>query len=135
LVQHDPSPKSAFDTSTALSIERTIVALDRTLLAWIRTSISLITFGFSIQQFFLIATNEAREKRLIGPKEFGLTMVILGVLAVSIAAFQHRAAIQALKTRYSISDSDLLLPRSQASLFAALIAALGALGLFSMLFR
>jgi putative membrane protein len=118
-----------------LSIERTVVALDRTLLAWIRTSISPITFGFSIQQFFLLAKNEAPDTRLVGPKEFGLAMVILGVLAVSIAALQHRVAIRALKTRYSVSDSDLLLPRSQASLFAALIAALGALGLFSMLFR
>ena len=56
------------------------------MLAWVRTATTLITFGFSIQQFFRIARQvAAASKGLIGPDVFGLTMIIIGLLALLLA--------------------------------------------------
>jgi uncharacterized membrane protein YidH (DUF202 family) len=44
----------------ALAVDRT--HLDTSMLSWVRTATALITFGFSIQQFFRIAKGESPEK-------------------------------------------------------------------------
>jgi putative membrane protein len=124
------------DASTKLAIERTYLAYSRTMLSWVRTATALITFGFSIQQFFRIAgQGVAESKRLIGPHEFGLTMVIIGLLALLLAALDHRWAIQALQAQYKTTEQYPRLPRSKARVLAALIGLLGVLALISMLLR
>ena len=124
------------DASTKLAVERTYLAYDRTMLAWVRTATALITFGFSIAQFFRIARQgEPESKHLIGPQEFGLTMIIIGLLALLLATLDHRWAIQALQARYPTSQQYPKIPRSRARVLAALIAILGILAVISMLLR
>jgi putative membrane protein len=124
------------DASTKLALDRTRHAYDRTMLSWIRTATSLIGFGFSIQQFFRIANSGVREsKRLIGPHGFGFLMIVIGLLALLLAALQHRWDIQALKAEYPVKDGFSEIPRSGPRMLAALIALLGLLALLDMLFR
>ena len=124
------------DASTKLSIERTVAAHERTMLAWVRTATSLISFGFSIQQFFRIARANAPEAgRLIGPTEVGLMMIFIGLLSLLLATLEHRSAIQSLKIRYPVTDHYPDIPRSPARVMAALIALLGLVALASMLLR
>jgi putative membrane protein len=124
------------DASTRLSVERTRLAYDRTMLSWIRTATALITFGFSIEQFFRIAKIGVEEsKDLIGPQEFGLLMISIGLVALLLATLQNRSAIQALAAKYPAKEGYAELPRSRALMLAALIAILGLLALFSMLIR
>jgi putative membrane protein len=120
------------ETSIDLGIDRTRLAYDRTLLAWVRTATALITFGFAIQQFFRIARFGAPEnKGIIGPHGFGLSMIIIGVLALLLATLDHRWRMLALQARFPAKEPY----RSGASLLAALVALLGLLGLTSMVLR
>jgi putative membrane protein len=122
------------DASARLSLQNTVLTHERTMLAWVRTSTSLITFGFGIQQFFR-ATRGPDYADLIGPRTFGLTMIIIGLLALLLAALQHRSAIEALKTNYPERKQYPAIGRSSAQLLGVLIALLGLLAIVSTLFR
>ena len=118
-----------------LSVERTRLAYDRTMLSWIRTATSLITFGFSIEQFFRIAkTGMPESKDLFGPRDFGLVMISVGLVALLLATLENRSAIKALAAQCAAKEGypD---PRSRALMLAALIVVLGLLALLSMLVR
>ena len=118
-----------------LALDRTRLAHERTMLAWTRTATSLITFGFSIQQFFRIARAGVPENRWVGPREFGLLMIVIGLFALLLAALEHREAIKALEAQYPVSEGYSTAPRSRARILSALIAILGVLALASMFFR
>jgi len=78
---------------TELALERTIIASERTLMAWIRTALSMIGFGFSIYKFFQYLPEEIAAgniRRPQAPRNLGLTLIALGTLALSAAAWQHR---------------------------------------------
>jgi len=78
---------------TDLAILRTINASERTLMAWIRTSISMIGFGFSIYKFFQYLPEEIAAgniRRPQAPRNLGLTLIALGTVALTAAAWQHR---------------------------------------------
>jgi putative membrane protein len=122
------------DASARLSLQNTVLSHERTMLAWVRTSTSLITFGFGIQQFFR-ATRGPDYADLIGPRTFGLTMIIIGLLALLLAALQHRSAIEALKANYPERKQYPAIGRSSAQLLGVLIALLGLLAIVSTLFR
>jgi putative membrane protein len=123
------------DASTQLAVDRTFLAHERTLMAWVRTAISLIGFGFSIQQFFRLArANQPPDDRLITPDEFGFLMMVIGLLALALAAIQNRSDLRVLQTRYpEDATGEPLLPRSRARVLAALVALLGIIGLLSMM--
>ena len=56
------------------------------MLSWVRTATALITFGFSIQQFFRIARAGTPDgKGLVGPHTFGLAMIVMGLLTLLLA--------------------------------------------------
>ena len=122
------------DTSSKLSLERTVLSYDRTMLSWIRTATSLITFGFSIQQFFRIA-RKGEIGGLVGAHTFGTAMIVTGLLTLMFATLDHRSAIQSLKLRYPVAEDYPDIRRSRARILAALIALLGLLGLLSLLFH
>src|SRR6187455_1470362 len=65
---------------TGMSFQRTRMSADRTLMSVIRTALSLISFGFTIFQVF----EKAREHSLIthatAPRNFGITLVLLGIV-------------------------------------------------------
>jgi len=126
--------KPTSDGDIKLAVDRTRLAYDRTMLSWVRTAIALITFGFSIQQFFRIASKGTVERTgLIGPHEFGVSMIVVGLLALLLATLQHRSAIHALKVQYPETAHGTY--RSLAGMMAGLVSILGLLALLSMLVR
>ena len=77
---------------TDLALLRTIVSSERTLMAWIRTALSMIGFGFTIYKFFQYVPEEiggGNIRRPNAPRNLGLTLIALGTLALSAAAWQH----------------------------------------------
>jgi putative membrane protein len=120
----------ALDTKTQLAFERTRNSYENTMMSWIRTSTSLISFGFSIYKFFQIeAPNHPQQNRLIGPREFALMLVSIGILSLLLATIEHRQNIRALGAQYAGKQ------RSLSVLVAALISILGILALLAMIFR
>jgi len=78
---------------TNLAVERTIIASERTLMAWIRTAISMIGFGFSIYKFFQYQSEEIAAgniRRPQAPRNLGMSLIALGTLGLTAAAWQHR---------------------------------------------
>ena len=78
------------DVTTRLAFDRTRVAFDRTVMAWIRTATALITFGFSIYKFFQIEVGHKPDHHPIGPREFALTMVGIGLASLLLGVVDHR---------------------------------------------
>ncbi|RYD77379.1 MAG: DUF202 domain-containing protein, partial [Verrucomicrobiaceae bacterium] len=96
----------------------------------VRTSVSLITFGFSIYQFFRIARRDDLEgKYLVGPREFGIMMILVGLVSLVIATWEHRRAMRELCAQYPD------LHHSPERVIAFLVAALGLVGVLVALFR
>jgi len=121
---------SSPDLSTRLALDRTRVAYDRTMLAWIRTATSLITFGFGVYKLFQIlpAGTEPRS-HIIGAHEFGLLLVVIGLLSLLVATFEYRHNMRTLGADYAKSA------RSLSVIVAGLVALLGILAFITMLFR
>ena len=128
-------PTAKVDARTSLALDRTRLAYDRTMLAWIRTATSLISFGFGVQQFFRIAQPGARQgSSLVGPHEFGLLMIVIGLLTLLLAALENWSALQTLRLEYPALDQYPQIPRSRAAILAALVALLGLLALLDAVF-
>lgn len=126
----DHSDSTPPDAATILAVERTRVAYDRTMMAWIRTAISLLTFGFGIYKFFEIGTGRTQGvAHRIGPREFGLTMVSIGLISLLLAAFDNRRNISQLEAYAHIRH------QSKATLLAVLIGFLCILAICVMLLR
>ena len=118
------------DVSTRLAYERTRVAYDRTVMAAVRTATSLITFGFTVYKFFeLEIKGRHYTSQLVGPREFGITLILIGLVSLSLATFEYRRYLKEMRKLYPD------MPRSTAGLVAALIAALGILALLMAIFR
>ena len=126
----DPTPDSAttFNVSTRLAFDRTRLAYDRTMMAWVRTATSLISFGFAIYKFFQIEIgNGEPDRHLIGPREFALMMIGIGLLSLLLATIQHR------RDRNALRAMNPEVPRSMAALLAGLIAILGIVAFLSVI--
>jgi putative membrane protein len=121
---------SAAPTSTEMALDRTRLAHDRTLMAWVRTATSLITFGFTIYKFFqyMQEQGQARQNRLLGPREFALLMIGIGVIALILATIQHRRDLQRLRKHFQV-------PYSLATVVAGLIGILGLIAFLAVVFR
>jgi len=117
------SPNSG-PSSTQLAVDRTRLAHDRTLMAWIRTATSLISFGFTIHKFFQYMVEKGTQpKGRIGPREFAMAMIGIGLVALTLATIQHRRDLVTLRRHFPE------LPYSLATVIAGLVAILG-LGAF-----
>jgi putative membrane protein len=118
------------DRSIILAIERTRAAYERTMTAWIRTATSLITFGFTIYKFFqLEGPRQEERKYLVGPRQFAIAMVCIGLFSLLLATIEYRQNILALRTQ--IADKQ----RSLVVIAAALISGLELLALVLMILR
>jgi inner membrane protein YidH len=120
------------DSNTKLAVERTRIAYDRTMMSWIRTATSLISFGYATFKFFeleLKTGEHAGAHHLIGPREFAIVMVMLGLLSLVMGAIEYRYNMSGLRKM----DPDL--PRSMTGLFAWLLSGLGILTLVLVILR
>jgi putative membrane protein len=96
---------------TDLAVQRTLIAAERTLMAWIRTAISMIGFGFTIYKFFQYQADEIAAgniRRPQAPRNLGMSLIALGTLALSAAAWQHRRFLKEIgvnQTRHVLSVS------------------------------
>ena len=118
--------------ATQLAIDRTRLAFERTMMAWVRTATSLITFGFTVYKFFQFEKgNGAATQHLIGPREFALMMISIGIFSLLLATFQHRQNMQILRVHYR----GMHVPLSLAAVVGALIALLGILALIAVILR
>jgi putative membrane protein len=127
-----PEAKKKTVDATTLAISRTRLAYDRTLLAWVRTATSMITFGFTIYKFFQIEAgrlDRPRPERLIGPSQFALLMIIIGILSLALATLEHHRELKALRAEYPGEH------RTLAGILAGLVSILGLVALFAVLFR
>jgi putative membrane protein len=118
--------------NTKLAVDRTRLAFERTMMAWVRTAISLISFGFTIHKFFqfMALAGGERPKHMLGPREFGLLMIIIGLVALLMATLQQRRDLKALKMQHP--DIHIYSP---AGVLAALVAILGFLAFLAVFFR
>ena len=67
---------------------------------------------------------------MVGPREFALSMVGIGLISLVLGAIEHRQNMRSLKAHmYPV------IPRSQIGVLAALILALGILALIAVIFR
>jgi putative membrane protein len=105
---------SLLDIATRLAFDRTRLAYDRTLMARVRTATALITFGFTVYKFFQIEIGKTDPiDSIIGPREFALTMISIGLASLLIPEE----------------------PPSLAAALAGLVAILGTLALIAVIFR
>ncbi len=128
---------------TAMSLERTRMAADRTLMAMIRTALSLIGFGFTIFQFFRKLADQFGVEVVTAQsaRNFGLSLVVLGVGLLVAGLVTHAVAIRELDRRRSGLHDLALLRRgpqyrtSPTAAVAVLLLVLGLLIVLGMLLR
>jgi putative membrane protein len=117
--------------ATSLAVDRTRLAFERTTMAWVRTATSLISFGFSIYKFFQIAEKGEAAGRLIGPREFALIMISIGIISLLIGTVQHVVSMRGMRHHYQGAK----MPRSLAVIVGALVSLLGVLALVTVFLR
>lgn len=127
-VQHDATVKP---DATQLALDRTRLAFERTTMAWVRTATSLITFGFTVYKFFQIEHRKGElAQHLIGPREFALMMISIGILSLVLATLQHGHSMRSLRA-HAVGR----MPRSLALIVAGLMSILGLLALTAVILR
>lgn len=118
------------DPRVRLACERTLLAYERTQIAWIRTALTLISFGFAISEFFAyLRAQQGERATMLNPRAVGLTMVVIALIALTLATWHHQRAIKLLRRRWPD------LPAPMAHVLAGMIAFLGVLVLVADLLR
>ena len=109
------------DAATQLAVARTLLARERTMMAWVRTAASMITFGFSVYKFFqLELSRQTAPDWLVGPREFALLLITIGLGALTLAFVEHRHTLRKMRAVYGG-----IVTGSIAGVVAGIIAALG----------
>jgi putative membrane protein len=117
-----------------LAMERTRMAADRTLMGWTRTALSLIGFGFTIYKF-LESFSSTEGGAGIGilrqhsPRTVGLTLISIGVFALTVASVQHWNYIKKLRPDQPYK------PWGLSFIVAVLIGGLGLVMFISIILR
>lgn len=123
---------SVLPDATHLAVDRTRLAFERTMMAWVRTATSLITFGFTVYKFFQFEKGDAgAPQHLIGPREFALMMISIGIFSLVVATVQHRQNMKILRVHYG----GMQIPVSLAAVVGGLIALLGVVALIAVILR
>ena len=125
-----PQDAATLSLGNRLALERTRIAYERTLMAWVRTAASMITFGFSVYKFFGFELEKSDiEAPGIGPREFGLALILIGLVTLVMGRLEHRRDLRQLEKLYPG------MPMSGTRIVQALVAALGALALIAVIMR
>jgi putative membrane protein len=130
MTDHAADNSATLDTSTRLAFERTRLAHNNTLTSWIRTAASLITFGFTVYKFFqLELAGRDRTAHVIGPREFGLAMITIGLLSLLLGTLEYWRDLKRLRAECPT------MPRSTTGVLAAFMLALGIAALLLVILR
>jgi putative membrane protein len=125
-----PTAAGLLDTATTLAFERTRVAYERTMMAWTRTATSLITFGFSVYKFFEFELkNSPSAEMIVGPRAFGLALIVMGLLTMLFGSMEHARDLRWLRSKY------VGMPKSFSSVVAITVAVLGLCALVAVVLR
>jgi len=120
----------ALSLGNRLALERTRIAYERTLMAWVRTGASMITFGFSVYKFFSYELEKSDSgASAIGPREFGIALILIGLIILATGRIEHRRDLRRLAQHYPE------MPVSGTRIVQALVAVLGALALIAVILR
>jgi len=125
---------------TGMSFQRTRMSADRTLMSVIRTSLSLISFGFTIFQFFAKFA-EAQGRHSVASRNFGVSLVLLGVVMLIVGIGYHLAFMRGLRHERADLKAEKLIhaeshfPVSMTLIVALLLLLLGLMAIVSMVFR
>jgi len=115
-----------------LEFQRMRLAMEQMTMTWITTSTSLITFGFTVYKFFQIESARGEgPRRLVGPREFAIAMISVGLIGLVLATAQQLRNMKELRVRYKTAK----IPRSLASFISVLMSALGVFALLVTIFR
>ncbi len=117
---------------------RTRLALENTLLAWVRPAASLISFGFTIVQFFQRLPPPTRKVLLPGgPRDLGLALMLAGILGLAIATLQYRSLDKYLRSEgYGVLVGPLAGHyKSSTPAMSVLLFVIGLVAFFAVLFR
>jgi len=126
---------------TGMSFQRTRMSAERTLMSVIRTSLSLIGFGFTIFQFFQKLKESGTLTHAAAPRNFGLSLVFLGVAILLIGIIYHVQFMYGLRIERSEMIGAKLLhgqsryPASFTLLIALCLLVIGVLAILSMIFN
>lgn len=116
---------------TGMSVQRTRMSADRTLMSVIRTSLSLIGFGFTLAQVFQKLRDAGAIHSDVAPRNFGLAMILLGVLLLIGGIMRHlQFATELRHLRRAMVDDRLIhgetsYPVSLTLLTAIVLLAIG----------
>ena len=87
-------PAGAPENGLAMARFQTGMALERTMLAWVRTALSMVSLGFGIVAFFrslrLAHPGEETRRLHLSAIGFGLSLIVLGLIAMAAAGTAHR---------------------------------------------
>jgi uncharacterized membrane protein YidH (DUF202 family) len=126
---------------TGMSFQRTRMSAERTLMSVIRTSLSLISFGFTIFQFFQKLRDAGTLASAAAPRNFGFSLVLLGVAMLVIGILYHVQFMLGLRHERNAMQADGLIygqsrfPPSFTLVTAMLLLVIGCLAIASMAFR
>jgi putative membrane protein len=137
--------KNRFDVTPSVSNHfawiRTRFALERTYMAWVRTGISLISFGFTIVQFFQrmqgMSTINGRVMSQSTPRDFGLALIATGVGALALSSWQYYRGVRYLRSPpFASLAADTTRPHHSAAFISAMvIMAIGIAAFVAVFFR
>ena len=124
---------------TGMSFQRTRMSTDRTLMSVMRTSISLISFGFTIGQFFEhLRTSKIIAEGSHAPRNFGVVLVGLGIGMLVLGIIYHLHYMRTLRAereamaRAGLIHGETPYPVSMTLLVATVMLLLGVLAIISM---
>jgi putative membrane protein len=124
---------------TGMSFQRTRMSADRTLMSVIRTSLSLIGFGFTIFQVFQKLHDAGVLKSSRSPRNFGETLVFLGIGMLLLGIGYHISYMVGLRIERAVLKKSGLIhaesqyPPSLTLIVAVLLLAVGVMAIVAML--
>jgi putative membrane protein len=136
----DPAVELA-SRRTGMSFQRTRLSAERTLMSVVRTSLSMISFGFTIFSFFGHLQQEKVLQRANAPRNFGLTLIVLGVGILTAGIAYHIAFMRELRRERAEAAGEGLVraktgfPVSYTLIVAMLLLLLGLTAIADSLFH